>query len=76
MFYIKPYSFFLQRYLIIYINNYFTSMLLFIELQAYNFNVINIIRLYKEFLNELIKIKIKYSFNNNNIRRDLFNLIR
>jgi hypothetical protein len=51
-------------------------MLLFIELQAYNFNVINIIRLYKEFLNELIKIKIKYSFNNNNIRRDLFNLIR
>jgi hypothetical protein len=33
-------------------------MSLFIELQAYNFSVIRITRLYKEFLNELIKIKI------------------
>jgi hypothetical protein len=32
-------------------------MPLFIETQAYNFNIINIIYLYKEFLNELIKIK-------------------
>ena len=35
-------------------------MPLFIELQAYNFNIINITRLYKEFLSELIKIKIQY----------------
>jgi hypothetical protein len=34
------------------------SIPLFIELQAYNFGIINIIYLYKEFLDELIKIKI------------------
>jgi hypothetical protein len=33
-------------------------MPLFIKLQAYNFNAINIIYLYKKFLNKLVKIKI------------------
>jgi hypothetical protein len=33
-------------------------MPLFIELQAYNFGAIKTTRLYKEFLDELIKIKI------------------
>jgi hypothetical protein len=35
-------------------------MPLFIELRACNFGVINITHLYKEFLNELIKIKTQY----------------
>jgi hypothetical protein len=36
-------------------------MPLFIELRACNFGVVNITRLYKEFLDELIKIKIQYA---------------
>jgi hypothetical protein len=35
-------------------------MPLFTELQAYNFSVVSITRLYKEFLDELIKIKTQY----------------
>jgi hypothetical protein len=46
-----------QRGLAIYINNYFTPMPLFTELQAYNFGAISITRLYKEFPDELVKIK-------------------
>jgi hypothetical protein len=43
--------------LVIYINNYFTSMPLFTELRAYNFGAVGITRPYKEFLNKLVKIK-------------------
>jgi hypothetical protein len=35
-------------------------MPLFIELRAYNFGAVGITRLYKEFLDELIKIKTQY----------------
>jgi hypothetical protein len=35
-------------------------MPLFIELQAYNFGVISITRPYKEFLDELVKLKTQY----------------
>jgi Transposase IS4 len=50
----------LRRSLTIYIDNYFTSVPLFTELQAYNFGAVSITRLYKEFLDELIKIKTQY----------------
>jgi hypothetical protein len=38
-------------------DNYFTSVPLFIELWACNFGVVDTICLYKEFLNKLVKIK-------------------
>jgi hypothetical protein len=43
--------------LAIYIDNYFTSMPLFIELRAYNFSATRIICPHKEFLDKLTKIK-------------------
>jgi hypothetical protein len=50
-----------RRFLIIYLNNYFTSITLFLELQAYNFNAIKTTRLYKEFLKELLNIKNRFA---------------
>src|SRR5271155_4280459 len=50
-----------RRHLAIYMDNYFTSVPLFTELQAYNFGAVGITRLHKEFLDELIKIKTQYS---------------
>jgi Transposase IS4 len=49
-----------RRRLTIYIDNYFTSMSLFIELRACNFGAVGIIRPHKEFLDELIKLKTQY----------------
>ena len=42
-------------------DNYFTSVPLFTELRACNFGVVGIIRPHKEFLDELVKIKIQYA---------------
>ncbi|KAE9377512.1 hypothetical protein N431DRAFT_329076, partial [Stipitochalara longipes BDJ] len=46
-----------RRGLIIYLNNYFTLVPLFTELRAYNFSIVSIIRLYKIFPKDLLKIK-------------------
>ena len=45
----------------IYLDNYFTSIPLFIELQAYNFGAISIIRLYNEFPYSLVKLKNRFT---------------
>jgi hypothetical protein len=50
-----------RRGLAIYIDNYFTSMPLFTELQACNFGAVGITRLHKEFPDELVKIKTQYA---------------
>ena len=42
-------------------DNFFTFIPLFIELRACNFGTVGIIRLYKEFPDELIKIKTQYA---------------
>jgi hypothetical protein len=47
--------------LAIYMDNYFTSIPLFIELRACNFGAIGITRLYKEFPDELAKIKTQFA---------------
>jgi hypothetical protein len=51
---------FLRRNLIIYIDNYFTSILLFIELQTCQFGVIRTTRLYKEFPLSLKELKDRF----------------
>jgi hypothetical protein len=42
-------------------DNYFTSVPLFIELRACNFGAVGITRPYKEFPDELVKIKTQYA---------------
>jgi hypothetical protein len=42
-------------------DNYFTSVPLFTELQACNFGAVGTTRPHKEFLDELIKIKTQYA---------------
>jgi hypothetical protein len=44
----------------IYLDNYFISIPLFIELQAYNFSTIGIIRLYIEFPKGLKELKARF----------------
>jgi len=57
----------LRRFVIIYLDNYFTFVPLFAKLQACNFGAISIIRLYKEFLYNLLELKnrftIKFKWN-------------
>ena len=43
--------------LMIYINNFFTLVPLFIELRLLKYGIINTMRLYKEFLNVLSRLK-------------------
>jgi Transposase IS4 len=56
-----------RRYLIIYLDNYFTSVPLFSELRACKFGAVGTIRLYKEFpiglkeLKERFSIKLKWN---------------
>jgi hypothetical protein len=49
-----------RRYLIIYLNNYFISIPLFLELRACNFGVVGTIRPYKEFLEGLAELKNQF----------------
>jgi hypothetical protein len=51
----------LHYYLIIYINNYFTSMPLFLELCACQFGAIGITQPHKEFLARLKELKERFS---------------
>jgi hypothetical protein len=53
--------FFLRRCLTIYIDNYLTSIALFLELYTCEFGVIGIIRLYKEFLEKLKQLKDQFA---------------
>ena len=48
-------------YLIIYMDNYFTLIPLFLELRAYKFSVVGTTRLYKEFPIELTEIKNRFA---------------
>jgi hypothetical protein len=50
-----------QRHLTIYMDNYFTSMPLFTELQARNFGAVGITRPHKEFPDKLVKLKTQYT---------------
>jgi hypothetical protein len=50
-----------RRRLAIYIDNYFTSVSLFIELQACEFGVIGTTRLYKEFPNRFKALKQRFA---------------
>jgi hypothetical protein len=50
-----------RQQLAIYMDNYFTSVPLFIELRAYNFGAVGTTYLHKDFPEELIKIKALYT---------------
>jgi len=50
-----------RRHLIIYIDNYFTSIPLFTELQSCQFGAVGTTRPHKEFLKELFKIKNRFT---------------
>ena len=49
-----------RRYLMIYLDNYFTSIPLFTELQACNFGAVSTTRPHKEFPNTLVEIKTRF----------------
>jgi hypothetical protein len=51
----------LYRYLIIYFENYFILIPLFIELRACDFNTIGTTRPYKEFLSQLVELKTRFA---------------
>jgi hypothetical protein len=51
----------LYCYLIIYLDNYFTSISLFSELRAYKFGIVGTTCLYKLFLPELSAIKNRFA---------------
>ena len=50
----------LRRYITIYIDNYFISIPLFLELQAYKFSIVGTTRPYKEFPKDLIEVKNRF----------------
>ena len=50
-----------RQFLTIYLDNYFTSIPLFLELQACNFGAIGTTRPHKEFLNQLLEIKNRFA---------------
>jgi hypothetical protein len=50
----------LRRYLTIYLDNYFTSILLFSELRTCNFGAVRITRAYAEFPRGLIALKDRF----------------
>ena len=50
-----------RQYLTIYLNNYFTSIPLFSELQACNFSAISTTRPHKEFPGELVELKTRFA---------------
>jgi hypothetical protein len=50
-----------RRYLTIYLDNYFTSIPLFIELRACNFGAVGTTRPHKEFPSELIELKNRFA---------------
>jgi Transposase IS4 len=51
----------LCRYLIIYLDNYFTSIPLFTKLQACNFGAVGTTRPYKEFPSQLVELKTRFA---------------
>jgi hypothetical protein len=50
-----------RRYLTIYLDNYFTSIPLFIELRACNFGAVGTTRPYKDFPSKLVELKTRFA---------------